>query len=191
MNRATPSILIIAAFPLLLTLACHDTPATAHRKGNAARLTKLKAAPPASAPVPMIFKDPETFAGPEAHWQPLTSSEGELNLSNATMDFSPRTAQWRFTLTSESTPQALAKLNQDHSHLKINLWIGDKDPQGNVIMHPIPTNFKRKGGAGCVQEFDNGLWPDGTPRPFQLEFSGSYIIYHAKVEDLTVNAVQP
>ena len=191
MNRATPSISIITAFLLLLTLACHDTPATARRKENAARLAKLKAVPPASAPAPMFFKDPETVAGPAAPWQPLTSSEGELNLSNAMMDFSPRTARWRFTLTSESTPQTMAKSNQDHSHLKINLWVGDKDPQGNIIMHPVPTNFKRKGGAGCIQEFDNGLWPDGTPRPFQLEISGSYVIYHAKVEDLAAGAAQP
>lgn len=191
MNRATPSISIIIAFLLLLTLACHVAPATARRKENSARLAKLKAVPPASAPAPMFFKDPETVAGPAAPWQPLTSSEGELNLSNAMMDFSPRTAHWRFTLTSESTPQALAKTNQDHSHLKINLWVGDKDPQGNIIMHPVPTNFKRKGGAECIQEFDNGLWSDGTPRPFQLEISGSYVIYHAKVEDLAAGAAQP
>ena len=181
MKRNRVSFLALISLMLGVNTGCHDTPAVARGKANAARLSKLNATPP---PPPLIIKPVETPVGPNAPWQPLAQSDGELDLSTATLDFSPRSAVWRFTLTSDATPQATAKTGQDHSYLRVNMWIADKDPQGKIIMRPVPTDFKRKAGAGCVQEFENGLWPDGSPRAFQIGISGTYVIYHAKVEDL-------
>ncbi len=181
MNRPTPRLLILILLLLLLNLSCHDSPAQSRRKQNAARLAKLKAT---SAPAPLVIKDVQTTLGPDAPWQTLTSSGGELSLSNATLDFSPRTPRWRFTLTSEPTTQAIVRPNQNHSYIAINLWIGDKDANDKIIMRPVPPRFSRKGGADCIQEFDNGLWPDGTPRPFQIVISGTLVNYQAKVDDL-------
>ena len=134
---------------------------------------------------------PQAFAPVDAAWQSLAVAGGQLDFGSSPLDFSPRSAQWRFTLTTERTPAATDKPNQDHSHVKISLWIGDKDAAGKVVLRPVKVDFKRKGGAGCVQEFDNGLWPDGTPRPIHIVISGTDIVYSAKVEDLGLTAIKP
>lgn len=149
--------------------------------------------PPLLDPVttPPLIINPTATAPADASWQLLDTAGGELVLASATMNFSPRSAQWRFTLTSEKTPQATARPNQDHSYLKVSLWIGEKDAKGNVALRPVKVDFKRKGGAQCLQEFDNGLWPDGSPRPFQITINGTYVTYLARVEDLGPTATAP
>ena len=134
---------------------------------------------------PLVINPTQMSAAPaNADWQLLDTLGGELDLDSATINFSPRSAHWRFSLTSEKTPRAMFRPNQDLSFVKVSLWIGEKDGNGNIALRPVKVNFSRKGGASCVQEFDNGLFPDGSSRPFQIMINGTYITYLAKVEDL-------
>ena len=175
---------------LCLILGCQAKPAPREKMLPPPRLDAFgRPLPPylnPSTTPPLIIKSsemPSADASSDANWQPLDSTSGELDHGSSTLNFSPRSARWRFSLTSERTAEAEVRPNQDRSYVKVSLWIGDKDPQGKIGLRAVAVNFKRKGGATCVQEFDYGLWPDGSPRPFQITISGTYVTFQAKVED--------
>ena len=189
--RQTPPLFLSA----LLLVGCH-------RDHTAEELQKLLAATKQKevvSPYPPL--DPKLFppvtlastqpALPETGWQPLDSRRGELDFGSVTLDFIPRSALWRFRLATESTPEATAKPGQNHSYVKVSLWMGEKDTGGHVGLRAVKVDFKRKGGAWCDQGFSNGLFPDGNPRPFRITISGNYIDYLATVEDLGGEAPVP
>ena len=135
---------------------------------------------------------------PDVAWQPLDYRAGELSFGSASLDFMPRSTHWRFTFTSDRTPEATSRNGQDHSYLKVNLWMGQRDARGEIGLRAVrlgaertvagakltPVHAKGKGGDGGMMEFDSGLFPDGTPRPFRITVSGNCINYQLNVEDL-------
>jgi hypothetical protein len=141
-----------------------------------------------SSEMPPVVLAPPEPAPPDAVWRSLESAGGDLDFGNAVLDFSPRSAHWRFSLSSDHLAAAFRIPNRDQSYLQISLWMGDHNADGKVILRPVVVHFQRKGGAGCVQEFDNGLWPDGSPRPFRIMINGTFINYQARIEDLGPSA---
>ena len=185
----------LLSLTLILAVGCHANGPAQEKMPEAVRhdafgrpmLPLLDASSP-----PLVINPTQIATAPgDADWQLLDTAGGELDLDSATINFAPRSTHWRFTLTSEKTPKANFRPNQDLSFVKVSLWIGERDGKGNIALRPVKVNFSRKGGASVVQEFDNGLFPDGSPRPFQIMINGTYITYLAKVEDLGANAPKP
>jgi hypothetical protein len=141
-----------------------------------------------SSEMPPVALPPPEPAPANAVWESIAVSGGDLDFGNAVLDFSPRSAHWRFLLTSDHLPAAFRIPNRDQSYLQVSLWMGDRDAEGKVVLRPVIVRFQKKGGASCDQQFDNGLWPDGSPRPFRIMINGTFISYQARVEDLGPSA---
>ena len=154
---------------------------------------------------PPATMEPMDSAQSVTAWQTLTFRGGELNFNSATIDFIPRSRRWRFTLATGSTPEATDKRGRDHSYIKVNLWMGEKDASGLTGLRIVRigaekliagTNYGTvhaigAGGDTGIMEFQNGLFTNGTPRPFRLTLTGNFIDYRLTIEDLGETQTPP